>query len=102
MIRVFVLDRHFRHYIIDTYVANYMLVLSSCVDDNTLRWQMLVQICSRGCPRSAIYIQRLDDPLNSAIHTSILIFQYVINFGESATICQCPIFKLSNILLHMI
>ena len=39
------------------------------VDDNTFRWQTLGQTCSRGDPGSAICVQRLDDSLNSAIHT---------------------------------
>ena len=33
------------------------------------RWQTLGQTCSRGDPGSAICVQRLDDSLNSAIHT---------------------------------
>ena len=32
-------------------------------------WQTLGQTCSRGDPGSAICVQRLDDSLNSAIHT---------------------------------
>ena len=38
-------------------------------DDNTLKWQTLGQTCSRGDPGGAICVQRLDDSLNSAIHT---------------------------------
>ena len=34
-----------------------------------LNWQTLGQTCSRGDPGSAICVQRLDDSLNSAIHT---------------------------------
>ena len=39
------------------------------VYDNVFRWQTLGQTCSRGDPGSAICVQRLDDSLNSAIHT---------------------------------
>ena len=35
----------------------------------TSGWQTLGQTCSRGDPGSAICVQRLDDSLNSAIHT---------------------------------
>ena len=38
-------------------------------DDSLLEWQTLGQTCSRGDPGSAICVQRLDDSLNSAIHT---------------------------------
>ena len=37
--------------------------------DRTICWQTLGQTCSRGDPGSAICVQRLDDSLNSAIHT---------------------------------
>ena len=37
--------------------------------DNAFGWQTLGQTCSRGDPGSAICVQRLDDSLNSAIHT---------------------------------
>ena len=40
-----------------------------CGGDNRLCWQTLGQTCSRGDPGSAICVQRLDDSLNSAIHT---------------------------------
>ena len=39
------------------------------VYDNVFRWRTLEQTCSRGDPGSAICVQRLDDSLNSAIHT---------------------------------
>ena len=37
--------------------------------DGWSRWRTLGQTCSRGDPGSAICVQRLDDSLNSAIHT---------------------------------
>ena len=42
---------------------------SSKYGDGLLEWQTLGQTCSRGDPGSAICVQRLDDSLNSAIHT---------------------------------
>ena len=40
-------------------------------DDNAfVDWRTLGQTCSRGDPGSAICIQRLDDSLNSSIHTT--------------------------------
>ena len=40
-------------------------------DDNAfVDWRTLGQTCSRGDPGSAICVQRLDDSLNSAIHTT--------------------------------
>ena len=38
-------------------------------DNDFFDWRTLEQTCSRGDPGSAICVQRLDDSLNSAIHT---------------------------------
>ena len=43
--------------------------VSNAAPHSSLKWQTLGQTCSRGDPGSAICVQRLDDALNSAIHT---------------------------------
>ena len=51
-------------------VAPQLLTLvTQSVRNNRFGWQTLGQTCSRGDPGSAICVQRLDDSLNSAIHT---------------------------------
>ena len=47
-----------------------LLTLAVPDDNDFFDWRTLEQTCSRGDPGSAICVQRLDDSLNSAIHTT--------------------------------